>query len=102
MLRSLIVRFSALLFFIIAWLLFWYWSSRIWWRYDDIGSAFWYEGRYALPAATLLFLLLLNWPFLRTRMRIPGRVLLATMVCLVLSPLWLLLLVLFLDLFNFV
>lgn len=85
----------SLLVFTLIWWQFWYWTARHLTRKDVLGAALWYEGRYALPAALILFFYLTSKARFVSRLSVAGKVALATAVCLLLSPLWLLLVYLF-------
>jgi hypothetical protein len=88
--------------FALIWWIFWYISARISMKCNDIGGPFWYEGRHALPVAAVLFTLLVSWRPLRNRITATWRVLLATAVCLILSPLWLILVIVCAEAFGLI
>jgi hypothetical protein len=60
-------------------------------HYDDISGAEWYEGRYAFPLAAALFFYLGVQSRVLKRLGTMARALAAATLCILLSPVWLIL-----------
>lgn len=83
--------FLYLMSFALIWWVFWYLSALYIAHHDDVSGAAWYEGRYALPLAAVLFFHLSVRSRVLNRLGTMTRALAAATICLSLSPAWLLL-----------